>query len=180
MSSTRIEEIQRAFNYDAWANARLRSCLAATDGDERELALWNHLAASKRIWLARVLGEDVDGQVVWPTLTVSVADGTLADAETGWRSFLADLPESELSRVVTFHNTLGEPQADALADILHHVPLHSAHHRGQLAALARSAGTPIASFDFILFAREQNKPPGDSRKLPVSTGRARIPAARIP
>jgi uncharacterized damage-inducible protein DinB len=171
--AARAEAIRREFRYDAWANARMRSCFAAIPLAGKAHDLWSHLANAASIWLARVQGEEAGRRNPWNALSVIEADAAMAAAERGWETFLADLADGELDRVVTFHNSRGEPQADTLSDILRQVPLHSAYHRGQLAILAKEAGATVPATDFIVFARSRHPPPGDSRKLPATAGRER-------
>lgn len=163
----RINALRRQFQADAWATERLRSALAAVPLPTEAQRLWGHLLASQRRWLARLDGTDATlREGLWESVEQPAgSEATLAALHQRWQAFLAGLSDAELGRVVTFHSTRGEPQADALGDILHHVLLHHAYHRGQLALLLRQDGHAPPLTDFIVYARSEQAPPRDSRKL---------------
>ena len=50
---------------------------------------------------------------------------------------------------VEYTNSKGEPWVNAVADVLHHVVMHSAYHRGQIAGDLRAAGHEPAYTDYI-------------------------------
>ncbi|MBA3708310.1 MAG: DinB family protein [Planctomycetes bacterium] len=171
LSAHRIEDFRRGFIYDAWANARVAACLAASAPTDAARSRWNHIIDSKRVWLARVRGDEVD-HVASADRSFEEAAALLVEVEAGWAEVLSEMSGAELDRVVTFHNRQGVPQADTLSDILQQVALHGAYHRGQIVAMAKASGATPPATDFIVFAREQNRPPGDSRKMPaVAFGR---------
>ena len=166
LAAHRIEDVRRLFAYDAWANARVVSCLASYAPTDEILARWNHVVDSMRTWLARVRGEEAPTAAGGRSRDETAA--LLAEIESGWAEVLAEMNGAELDRVVTFHNLKGLPQADTLSDILHHVAMHGMYHRGQIIAMAKADGATVPATDFIVFAREQNRPPGDSRKMPAT------------
>ena len=51
--------------------------------------------------------------------------------------------------VITYANSKGERHANRVEDVLTHVLLHAAYHRGQVAADLRAAGAEPALTDFI-------------------------------
>lgn len=163
----RSDEFRRLFAYEAWANGRMAECLASYTPVHEVLSVWSHLIVTKQMWLARVIGEDYNRLALWSIHPIEEAGPMLVDIERRWRSFLDDLTDPELERVVTFHNTKAQPQADNLADILRHLVFHGTYHRGQIATLAKVAGIEVPITDFIAFARDEHAPPGDSRKLPT-------------
>ncbi len=167
----RSAELSRQFAYEAWANGRMQECLTSFTPVHETLSIWSHLVVTKQMWLARVIGEDYNRLALWSIYPIEEAGAMLVDVERRWRTFLEDLVDGELERVVTFHNTKGQPQADALSDILRHVVLHGTYHRGQIATLAKAAGIEVPVTDFIAYAREEHAPPGDSRKLAKVSGR---------
>lgn len=163
----RTDDLRRQFRYEAWANARVQALLAAHALPPKALQVWSHLITAKRTWISRLLGEETGALALWAVFAADDAGRQLAEAEARWADFLAGLSDGELARVVTFHNSKGQPQADAVGDILHQVLTHSAYHRGQIAAVARAAGIDPPLTDFIVFAREEHAEPapGMSGKL---------------
>jgi uncharacterized damage-inducible protein DinB len=56
--------------------------------------------------------------------------------------------------VVEYRNSVGELWKGAVGDVLTQVVMHSAYHRGQIAADLRQSGHEPASTDFIHAVRQ--------------------------
>ncbi len=54
---------------------------------------------------------------------------------------------------IVYRNTAGKEFTTALEDILLHVFLHGAYHRGQIAALVREGGDEPKPTDYIQWVR---------------------------
>jgi uncharacterized damage-inducible protein DinB len=61
---------------------------------------------------------------------------------------------SSISRRVAYTNSKGEEWTSGVEDILTHVTIHSAYHRGQIASDLRAAGHTPAYTDFIHAVRQ--------------------------
>ena len=144
-------DLARLFQYNAWANARLVERL----GDHPEpLRIAAHSLTAERIWLMRLHNERVNGPPIWPTLS-SEACARLADANAStYRAYLDALTEPDMSRKIRYRNSKGTEYRTSVADVLTHVLLHSAYHRGQAATALRAAGAEPPVTDFIAFVRE--------------------------
>ena len=71
-----------------------------------------------------------------------------------WKNYLTALGEAGLARSLTYKNTKGESFSSQKQDILLHVVMHSAYHRGQIAADMRAAGFSPPYTDFIHAVRQ--------------------------
>lgn len=71
-----------------------------------------------------------------------------------WREYVAQLSPAGLSERVAYKNSKGEPWNSTVEDVLTHVVLHSAYHRGQIASLMRAAGEQPAYTDYIHAVRQ--------------------------
>ncbi len=144
---------RRQFAYDRWANGEFVRALAAIEvpppAAVRRLA---HIAAAESLWLERILGEP-QSMAVWPELDTAGIAEVLDQVEKGWRAYLDELTEAELERVIRYVNTKGESFESRIDDVLTHVVVHSAHHRGQIAADLRTAGVDPPYTDFIQATR---------------------------
>ena len=153
---TALADARRRFAYHAWANARLADAMA--DGSADALAparrLLAHVAAADDGWLHRLQGTSTDGFDFWPALTAgAVGDRVRANA-AAWDAHLATLAgDDALGAPVAYANSRGERFAQPAADVLEHVLLHGAYHRGQAAAALRAAGVAPPLTDFIHYAR---------------------------
>jgi uncharacterized damage-inducible protein DinB len=91
---------------------------------------------------------------VWPKASLENCSAQAEEIGQAWREYLEKLTERDLSRPVSYRNSKGEMWTSDLADILTHVILHSAYHRGQIASNMRSQGKTPASTDFIHAVRQ--------------------------
>lgn len=141
--------LARLFRYDR-AAARLAAASLATGGAAAAAAarVLAHVAGAHALWLERL--EPTGARVpVWPDLDPPAAAAELDRLSARLESFAAGQTDSGLQRVVAYRNSRGEPWSNTVFDILTHVALHAAYHRGQIAALVRGGGGEPAVTDFI-------------------------------
>lgn len=138
-----------------WADARALETLRRLPGDEpRARELLAHIFGSETVWLARIEARDPE-LAVWPALTLDECAAAAIRVRAGYLSLLdrIDLGPAELSRMVHYRNSAGIAFDNRVDDILHHVTLHGAYHRGQVALLARMNGIAPQPTDYIAWAR---------------------------
>ena len=107
-----------------------------------------HIVGAEYLWLAR-LREEPAPLPVWPDLAVEQCAAHLGELSGMWHEYLADAGASRVAERVTYTNSKGEEWTSAVEDILNHVTIHSAYHRGQIASDLRAAGQAPAYTDFI-------------------------------
>lgn len=71
-----------------------------------------------------------------------------------WRDYLTQLPPGAVNEKVEYRNSKGEAWSSRVEDVLTHVLMHSAYHRGQIALEMRAAGAEPAYTDFIHAVRQ--------------------------
>ena len=146
--------LARLFEYDAWANREtLASLRAAGVPSPRALRLAAHVVAAEWLWLCR-LERKPPHLAVWPELALDECEAQAAGLPRRWKDLLEALPLEALARHVSYVNSKGEPWTSSLQDIVTHVVLHSAYHRGQIAADQRGSGQAPAYTDFIHCTRQ--------------------------
>jgi uncharacterized damage-inducible protein DinB len=91
---------------------------------------------------------------VWPEFDLDQCAAQLAALDKLWRDYLGGLSSTGLSQKISYKNSKGEPWSSTVEDVLTHVTLHSAYHRGQIASLMRASGQAPASTDFIHAVRQ--------------------------
>ena len=149
-----LEHHRRLFAYDEWANQEvLRSLQASADPPRRSLQLMAHILSAERLWLER-LQEIPQTYPVWPDFQLSQCEREAAALPQLWRNYLAGLSSAKLSQAVHYKNSKGESWTNSVEDILTHVVMHSAYHRGQIAAEMRATGDVPAYTDFIHGVRQ--------------------------
>jgi uncharacterized damage-inducible protein DinB len=147
------ETLSRLVDHLRWADGRVYvSLVEALNPPPHTLALFAHVVAAEHVWVSRIRG--VKPEVpVWPQLSLAQC------AELGTRnadelaSLLEALDETGLDREVTYVNSAGAQFTSSVRDIMIHVALHGAYHRGQIAAAVRVGGDTPASTDYIALAR---------------------------
>jgi uncharacterized damage-inducible protein DinB len=91
---------------------------------------------------------------VWPDFTFEQCEAQITEMARLWREFLGQLSPAGLSEKISYKNSKGEPWTSTVEDVLTHVVLHSAYHRGQIAGQVRASGEAPAYTDFIHAARQ--------------------------
>jgi len=143
--------LRRQFAYNDWANQEVLAALRAQEADARSLQLMGHILAAERLWLERIR-QQPQTLPVWPTLDLEECNALAAETARQWRDFLA--AKADYEQPITYKNSKGEPWTSTAVDILTHVIMHSAYHRGQIASHTRETGKTPAYTDFIHAARQ--------------------------
>jgi len=160
-----ISHYRKLLRYDRWANGEVLEALrAASEGSDthteaaseevlqeflRRLA---HILGAEWLWLARL---NVPGEAmgVWPELTLEQCARQIEGLGSVWEGYVRELGEAGLSQTIAYKNSKGEPWQSHIDDVLTHVVMHSAYHRGQIALEMRAAGLTPAYTDFIQAVR---------------------------
>ncbi len=147
-----MTDLQRLLRYDVWANQETLQSLPRKGAPPRSLRWMGHIIAAELLWLSR-MEEEPAPLPVWPDLSVE-------DCEDRQQGLSRRLTQSlsrwadPLSRQVSYTNSKGEAWTSTVEDILTHLVIHSAYHRGQIASDVRSAGLEPAYTDYIHAVRQ--------------------------
>ena len=71
-----------------------------------------------------------------------------------WVEFLDLITAGDVSQSISYRNSKGEEWTSTIVDVLTHVVMHSAYHRGQIASYMRASGQSPAHTDFIHGVRQ--------------------------
>jgi uncharacterized damage-inducible protein DinB len=150
-----MERFRQLFRYDDWAN---REVLASFPGDRdppaRSLRWMAHILATEYLWFSRIRSEK-SPLPVWPELTLADCKRHAVELAKIWTEYLKGLSEGALAHEIVYVNSKGERWASTVQDVLMHVVMHSAYHRGQIATNMRDAGHIPAYTDFIHGIRQK-------------------------
>jgi uncharacterized damage-inducible protein DinB len=148
--------LRRLFAHAAWADRLALDALAAAPEASRAgpLRLLAHVLAAERVWLLRLRGEDSTVQPIWPELGLEACAALAADNAAAYARYLDALTVEAAAREVAYANSQGASFSTRVSDVLTHVALHGAYHRGQVASALRAAGAEPVNTDFIAFVRE--------------------------
>ena len=142
-----IHHLRRLLLYDAWANYETLESLRKSAPPSRSLRWMAHIIGAEYLWLAR-LRRDPATIAVWPELGLDECGERLAELSRRWPEYLDNQLQS-LAEPVSYTNSKGEAWTSTVEEILTHVTIHSAYHRGQIAADVRATGMVPAYTDYI-------------------------------
>ena len=148
------EAITRLLNHMHWADAQTLAALRAVTPPAEALRWYAHVVAVERTWCLRMANEDWRVQKIWPDMTLDECAALAARNEAQVNGVVERLSDDELARRVTYVNSAGQTFTNTVADMLIHMALHGVHHRGQIAASLRRAGTAPPDLDYIVFVRK--------------------------
>lgn len=148
-----MTHLSRLFAHLEWADARtLKALRAASALEPATLELYAHILGAEATWLAR-LGSRTPEVAVWPSLTLDQCETLAAANARGFQASIERLTETDLGRGITYRNSAGDTFTSTVEDILLHVAMHGAYHRGQVARALRQAGAVPEPTDYIAFIR---------------------------
>jgi uncharacterized damage-inducible protein DinB len=166
--------VRRQFSYDEWANKEVLAAIRAAGGTDpssaghnsanqsfanpgspnhRSLQLMSHILAAERLWLER-LQQKPQSVPVWPEPDLAQCEAEAATLGGLWLEFLDLITAGDVSQSISYKNSKGEQWTSTIVDVLTHVVLHSAYHRGQIATHMRAHGQTPAYTDFIHGVRQ--------------------------
>jgi uncharacterized damage-inducible protein DinB len=156
--------LRRQFSYDEWANREVLAAIRSAGGadghastpgsaNHRSLQLMAHILAAERVWLDR-LKQQPPSIPVWPEPDLAQCEAQAAEMGGLWLEFLDLITAGDVAQSISYKNSKGEEWTSTIVDVLNHVVLHSAYHRGQIATHMRASGQTPAYTDFIHAVRQ--------------------------
>ncbi len=153
-----LDSLLKLFEYDYWANQEvLRSVATLNVTTERALKIAGHIIGAQRVWLGRLEAPDAAAPAPWPLLSLEEANAAVSGMHHRWNSFLSNLTPERLDEDLVHRNSKGVEFRVPVRDVLMQLVMHSAYHRGQIAAAVREAGGKPAATDYIVYVRQQRK-----------------------
>ncbi|MBI2678469.1 MAG: DinB family protein [Candidatus Koribacter versatilis] len=142
--------LQQFLAYDDWANREAAASLlsAGAAAPQKAGKLLAHIIGAQWLWYARVRGR-ANKMAVWPELTAEQSSAESRLLLAAWSELVLAAGEAGLDRSVSYKNSKGEPWTSTVREIITHLTMHGAHHRGQIATLLRESGHEPAYTDYI-------------------------------
>ena len=151
---TTLDRFRKLFRYDEWANHEvLASFRSFGSPPSRSLKLLAHVLGTEYVWFSRIKKEE-SPLAVWPKLTMAQCEQHTQELGRIWSNYLDQYGDAGFDENVVYQNTKGETWSNSVDDILTHVVMHSAYHRGQIASDMRENGHTPAYTDFIHGVRQ--------------------------
>ena len=138
------------FKYKAWSNEQLFVALAKVDATTQPEArhstirLLNHIYVVDQIFAAHLSGavQSFTATNTTETPTHEALRDGVAMLDAWYVDYSADLLPEQLSENITFTFTDGDRGLMSREEMLTHVSLHGAYHRGAAGRIMMQAGTP--------------------------------------
>jgi uncharacterized damage-inducible protein DinB len=147
------DHFTRLYQHLEWADTRvLASLRAAQNPRKRDLELFSHLLGAEHVWLSRINGTTAR-IVVWPVLSLDECESLSRENISAFHDLVSRLTPALLGKAITYRNSAGDQFTSTIEDILTHVAMHGAYHRGQIAASLRGGGDTPTPTDYIAFTR---------------------------
>jgi len=153
-----VMDFHRLFDFDCWANSEtLAGLKTAPSGAERARKAFCHIIGAQRIWLSRFESPAPPSAQPWPDLTPDECAAALDNLRRRWKELLDSLTPDKLAGDLAYLSLKGAEYRTPIQDVLMHLVLHSAYHRGQVAAAVRDAGGKPALTDYVIYLRSAKK-----------------------
>jgi len=148
------EHYEQLRSYDLWANREVLEALRRLPNAPSRCVEWlAHILAAEDVWLTRMKAT-APTLAVWPALSLAQCDEQIERLGQGWSEYFTTKLPQGLDEMISYKNSKGESWNSKVRDVLTHVFLHSAYHRGQIASAMRAEGHTPAYTDFIHGVRQ--------------------------
>jgi uncharacterized damage-inducible protein DinB len=145
--------LHRMLNAMTWADALLLAAIRDHTGTQPEtLPLFGHVLGAEEVWLARLESRE-QRSPGWPKPSVSECETLAAENARGYQAYFEKLNDSHLGALVRYKNNQGVENTTTVIDILTHVVIHGAYHRGQVARIIGRAGGQTPNTDYMGYVR---------------------------
>lgn len=147
------DHFTRLYEHLEWANKRVVASLrSAQNPRKRDLELYSHILGAEHVWLTRINGT-TPRIAVWPVLSLDECESLGQENVSAFNDMVSRLTPALLRKRITYRNSAGDQFTSTIEDILTHVAMHGAYHRGQIAASLRGGGDTPSPTDYIAFIR---------------------------
>lgn len=142
----------KLYQYNAWANDRVLSCLTKQDVDDGKiLGIMGHILAAQFLWHHRIKGLQAPDVKLWGAYRLTDLNAMADEAGRLWLDLVEET--DNFNRALTYHNYVGDPYTNNVEMIMIHLVNHGTYHRGQVALLLRQKGFEPVNTDFITYDR---------------------------
>ena len=151
-----LKSFHKLFEYDHWANqAALASLSSLAGAAEKPLKVFAHVLGANRVWRARFDDPQPPSVQPWPSLSPDELLPAMEEIHQRWVALLDGFADQKLDDNLVYRTTQGVPFETPIRDVLTHVLMHGAYHRGQVAAAVREAGGKPAMTDYVYYLRQR-------------------------
>lgn len=148
-----IEQLRELYEFNDWANRRLIVQLKRNDC-EKARKLLAHILITEKEYYERLYGKDSTGFDFWQNLSLAECSDLAKETSENFERLLKNFDDEGLGQIAEYVTSEGTPCRNTFREMLMHVLLHSATHRGQVNAALREENFETVSVDYIIYLRE--------------------------
>ncbi len=145
-----LESLRRGADFDLWANQAVLESLSTAD-TKRGRAILGHVHDGVAFWVAQIEGGPLPDNL-WEPRSLDALEALVDQAGRMMHRVIESSGEEELSREVSVRDREGRARASyTVGDIIEHLLVHSAEHRGQISDEVGEAGGTAADTGFLRY-----------------------------
>ena len=148
-----IEHLRHLFAYNDWANRRTIASLRA-QASEKARRILAHLLITETEYFERLYGKDSTNFDFWPDLTIDECSLIARENHERFERLLEQFDDEGLGMKAAYRTSEGVPHENTYRELLTHVLMHSATHRGNIVLQMRGEGLEPPKVDYVIYLRE--------------------------
>lgn len=148
-----IEQLRQLYTYNDWANWRIIPSLKENSSD-KSLKILAHLLVTEKEYYERLYGKDSTGFDFWQQFSLEECADLARENAVNYDRLLKRFDEEGLNLRVKYKTSEGIAYENTFRELLSHVLLHSATHRGNIILQMRGEGFTPPKIDYIIYLRE--------------------------
>jgi uncharacterized damage-inducible protein DinB len=139
----------KLFHFEYWANKKvLDQLLSNSNCPEKAISLFSHVLFAHKVWLVRLGSSQEDVRDDYKkTELFNVLDNNYVELISNIKK------QTDLNRIISYTNLKGNAHNNSVIDILSHLVVHGAYHRGQIVQLLKQVTQESIVTDYIAYAR---------------------------
>lgn len=145
-----VADLQR---YSKWANGEVAAALKANDVPQKAVELMSHIVNANILWLARLENRSVETDP-WQVYDKKELPELVEKSEDALIDFILHSDEMKLGSKAGYMNSRGEEFLSGITQILSHICIHGAYHRGQIISLIKDCMERVPYTDYIHYTRK--------------------------
>lgn len=153
MAVNLAEHLIKQLDFTLWANTMLADSLVRQGiVSGKAFEVFCHVLGAEATWASRCLG--MPSQLsTWPAIDPEQLNVMAVENYHHLNSIVMENADN-LDTVISYQNSDGVPFETPLNEIIQHMLLHGAYHRGQVNAHLRASGLKPVRIDYIIYLRE--------------------------
>ena len=148
-----VEHLRGLFVYNDWANWRIIRSLGESSS-AKCLRILAHLLITEKEYFERLYGKDSTGFDFWQNLSLSECGNLASETTQNYDRLLKRFDEEGLSLRARYKTSEGVAHENTFRELLSHVLVHSATHRGNIILQMREENIAPPKIDYIIYLRE--------------------------